>query len=60
MRSFITYTLWQIQYNYNDEVKEDEMGRACCMHGVERNAYMTLLVEPEGKRPLRRPTYRWK
>jgi hypothetical protein len=33
MRSFITYTL--SKYNQNDEVKEDEIGRACRRNGEE-------------------------
>jgi hypothetical protein len=27
--------------------------------GDKRNAYRTLVGEPEGKRPLGRPRYRW-
>jgi hypothetical protein len=26
-------------YNYNDQVKEDEMGRACSTNGKKRKAY---------------------
>jgi hypothetical protein len=41
-------------------MKEDDMGRACSMHrGKKRNAYRILVGNPEGKRPLGRPTYRW-
>jgi hypothetical protein len=36
-------------------VKENEM----CLHGEKRNAYRMLLGKPEGRRPLRRPGYRW-
>jgi hypothetical protein len=29
------------------------------MNGEKRNAYMTLVEKPEGKRPLGRPKCRW-
>jgi hypothetical protein len=35
------------------------MGRTCSTHGEKRNAYRILVGKPEGKRPLRRPRYRW-
>jgi hypothetical protein len=35
MRSFITTALFT-NYNYNDEVKEDEMGRAYSTNGGEK------------------------
>jgi hypothetical protein len=56
MRNFITRTLRR--YNQNDQVKEDEMGRACSVHG-EKTAYKILVETPEGKRPLGRPRCRW-
>jgi hypothetical protein len=37
--------------------KEDEMGGACSVHGEMR--YKILVGEPEGKRPLGRPSSRW-
>jgi predicted RNA-binding protein YlqC (UPF0109 family) len=46
-------------YNYNDQVKEDEMGRACSKHGKNRNACRILVGKPEGKKPLGRPRRRW-
>jgi hypothetical protein len=52
MRSFITCTLRK--YNYNDAVKENEMGSACSTYGEERNAYRISVGKPEGKRPLDR------
>jgi hypothetical protein len=45
--------------NYNDQVKEHEMGRACSMNGANRNTYKLLLGKPEGKTPLGRPRLRW-
>jgi hypothetical protein len=40
---------------YNDQVKEDEMGRACSTNGEKRNAYRILVGKQEGKKPLGRP-----
>jgi hypothetical protein len=36
----------------NDEVKEDEICRACSMHVAKRNSCNALVGKPEGKRPL--------
>jgi hypothetical protein len=47
------------KYNQNDQVKEDEMGRACSTNGEKRNAYKILVGNPEGKRPPGRPRRRW-
>jgi hypothetical protein len=41
--------------NQNDEVKEDEMSRACSTQREKRNAHMVLVGNPEGKRKLGRP-----
>jgi hypothetical protein len=46
------------KYNKNDQVNEDEMGGACSTNGEKRNAYMLLVGNPEGKRPLRRTRQR--
>jgi hypothetical protein len=43
------------KYNYNDQVNEDEMGRACSTNGDKRNAYRIWVGKPEGKRLLGRP-----
>jgi hypothetical protein len=45
--------------NQNDQVEDDEIGRACRTNREKRNAYRILLGKPEGKRPLRRPRSRW-
>jgi hypothetical protein len=47
------------KYNYNDQVKEDEIGRTCSTNGKKMNAYRILVENPEGKRPLGRPRRRW-
>jgi hypothetical protein len=57
MRSFITCTF--AKYNYNYQVKEDEMGGACSTNGEKSNAYRILVGKPEGKRPLGRSRRRW-
>jgi hypothetical protein len=38
-------------------VKEDEMGRACSTNWEKRNAYRTLVGNPERKRLLGKPRY---
>jgi hypothetical protein len=40
-------------------VKEDEMGRACSIHGVKKNSYRILVGKPEGKGPVGRHRNRW-
>jgi hypothetical protein len=35
------------------------MGRTCSTNGKKRNAYRTLVGNPEDKRPLERPRRRW-
>jgi hypothetical protein len=42
-----------------DQVKEDEMGRACSTNGEKRNAYRILVGKPERKRQMGRPRRRW-
>jgi hypothetical protein len=43
-----------VKYNCSDHVKEDEMIRACGMHGEKRNAYRILVDKPKRKRQLGR------
>jgi hypothetical protein len=47
-----------LEYNTDDDdddqVKEDEIGRACSTNGETKNAYRILVGKPEGKRPLGR------
>jgi hypothetical protein len=47
------------KYNYNDQVKEDVMRRACSTNWEKLNACRILVGKPEGKRPLGRPRRRW-
>jgi hypothetical protein len=44
----------------NDQGKEDEMGRAYCIHGEKRNAYRILVGTSEGKRPQERLDIGWR
>jgi hypothetical protein len=47
------------KYNYNDQVQEDETGRACSTHGKPEECVHSLVGKPEGKRPLGRPIRGW-
>jgi hypothetical protein len=42
------------KHNYNDQSKQDEMGRARSTRWGQRNAYGVLVRKPEGRRPLGR------
>jgi len=42
------------------EINEDDMDRACSTHVEITNAYKMLVVEPQWKRPSRRPRHWWK
>jgi hypothetical protein len=46
-------------YNYNDKVKEDEMGGECSTNGAKMNSYRILVRKPEGKRLPGRARRRW-
>jgi hypothetical protein len=45
--------------NCCDQIKEDEVGRACNTRGAKRNAYRNLVGMSEGLRPLGRHRNRW-
>jgi hypothetical protein len=57
----IRVTIYMAKYNYskNDQVTEDEMGKACSTNGEKRNASRILVGKPEGKRPIGRPRRTW-
>jgi hypothetical protein len=40
-------------------MEKNEMGEACSAYGERRGVYMDLVVKPEVKRPLGRPSLRW-
>ena len=42
-----------------DQMRKNEMGRACGMCGDKRGEYRVLVGKPEGKKPLVRPRRRW-
>jgi hypothetical protein len=44
---------------YNDQVKEDEVGKPCSTNKVEEKCITILVGKPEGKRPLGRPRFSW-
>jgi hypothetical protein len=44
-----------VKYNYNDKVKEEELGRECT---TKENACKILVRKPEGERLLGRPRRR--
>jgi hypothetical protein len=39
--------------------KDDEMGRACNVHGGDERCLQNFGLMSEGKRPLGRPRHRW-
>jgi hypothetical protein len=45
--------------NWDDQIKEDEMGGTCSAYGEMRNVYRILIGKPEGRRPLGVPRHRW-
>jgi hypothetical protein len=55
----LTIFVFLSKHNYNDQVKEDEVRRACSANGEERNAYRILEGKPEGMRPVGRPRRSW-
>jgi hypothetical protein len=47
------------KYNWNDQVKQAEVGRACSTNGAKGNACRILVGKPQGRRPLGRPKRKW-
>jgi hypothetical protein len=54
MRSYITCTITKY-----DQVKQNEMDRACSTNRDKRNACRILVGKAEGNRPLGRPRRMW-
>jgi hypothetical protein len=47
------------KYNYNNQVKEYNMDRACSKHAAKRNVWKILLEKSDEKRPLGSCKRRW-
>jgi hypothetical protein len=47
------------KYYVGDQMKTDEMGRACGTYGTEEKCIRSLMGVPEGKMQLGRPRLRW-
>jgi hypothetical protein len=46
-------------HNYNDEIKENKLGRGCSTNAKKMNVYRLLVRKSEVKRPLGRPRCSW-
>jgi hypothetical protein len=57
-RSFVTLAFSKC--NWNDQIKEDKMGRARSTLGEKLSVCRILVGKPKGKRPLRRLRHRSK
>jgi hypothetical protein len=55
--SFILCTLHPVLLG--NQMKEDETGTACSLHGGVANAYRIFVWKPVGKRPLVRTRHGW-
>jgi len=42
-----------------DQIEKNEMGGACSIYGGQERCTEGLVGQPEGKRPLGRPSHRW-
>jgi hypothetical protein len=47
-----------VLHHYGDQIKENEVDGALARMGEMRNAPKSLIVKPDGKRPLTRPRHR--
>jgi hypothetical protein len=45
--------------NITGMIKSRKLGRECSIYGEIRNTYRVAVIEPEGKRPLRKPRRGW-
>jgi len=57
LRSLIICTACQICPG--DQIEKNEIGGACNTYGERRGVYRVLVRNPEGKKPLGRPSRRW-
>jgi hypothetical protein len=57
--SFIICTHNQILLGRSNQIKANEVGGACGMHGRGKKHVQGFSGKPEGKRPLERPRRRW-
>jgi hypothetical protein len=48
-----------LNYCSGDQIEKNEMGCACSTYGGEERCIHEFGGEPEGKRPLGRPSRRW-
>lgn len=48
-----------VKYYQDDQIKDDEMGRACSVQEEHENVYEILVGKPEGRRSLGRHRTRW-
>jgi hypothetical protein len=46
-------------YYSSDQIKKNEMDKACSMYWGRRGVHKVLMGKPEGKRSLGRPRHRW-
>jgi hypothetical protein len=53
-----TLSLWTTYY-WDDQIKEDEMGKACSTHGEMRHSYKIFVEKSEQKRPIGKVRHRW-
>lgn len=47
------------EYYLSDQIKEDEIGRACRTYGAEDKAYRILVEKFEARRPFGSLRHRW-
>jgi hypothetical protein len=53
-------TFYEIWYKFSgDQIKNNEMGRACSTYRERTGAYRVLAGKPERRRPLRSTRHRW-
>jgi hypothetical protein len=48
-----------MKYYLGDQIKKNDMGRACSMYWGEEKCVQDFVGKPEGERPLGRPRHRW-